>query len=209
VLLLLAFDVGTETLPSLALGRDPAEPGIMSRPPRRRSESVIRAPMLARAWLFLGLLVAALSLGCFFAVLLHAGWRPGDPTGAGTRLHHAYLQATTMTFLAMIAGQIGTAFAVRTQRESLRSVGVLSNRYLLAAVVVELAVAALVVYAPPLQSLLSTAALPARELALLIPCPLLVWGADELRRYVLRRRERDPQLPAAGATRPPTAVSRA
>ena len=33
VLLLLAFDVGTETLPSLALGRDPAEPGSWSRPP--------------------------------------------------------------------------------------------------------------------------------------------------------------------------------
>ena len=32
VLLLLAFDVGTETLPSLALGREPAEPGIMQRP---------------------------------------------------------------------------------------------------------------------------------------------------------------------------------
>ena len=36
VLQLLAFDVGTETLPSLALGRDPAEPGIMDRPPRPR-----------------------------------------------------------------------------------------------------------------------------------------------------------------------------
>ena len=34
VLQLLAFDVGTETLPALALGREPAEPGIMSRPPR-------------------------------------------------------------------------------------------------------------------------------------------------------------------------------
>jgi magnesium-transporting ATPase (P-type) len=36
VLQLLAFDVGTETFPSLALGRDPAEPGIMERPPRKR-----------------------------------------------------------------------------------------------------------------------------------------------------------------------------
>ena len=34
VLQLLAFDVGTETLPALALGREPAEPGIMQRPPR-------------------------------------------------------------------------------------------------------------------------------------------------------------------------------
>jgi len=187
VLQLLAFDVGTETLPSLALARDPAEPGIMNRPPRQRTEGVIRAPMLIRAWLFLGLMVAGLSIGGFFYVLVSAGWHPGDPTGAGTLLHHAYLQATTMTFLGMIFGQIGTAFAVRTQRAPLRSVGVLSNRYLLAAITAELAIAAVLIFAPPFQSLLGTAALPARYLLVLLPYPLIVWGADELRRFLVRR----------------------
>ncbi len=160
VLQLLAFDVGTETLPSLALGRDHAEPGIMERLPRKRSEGVIRRSMLLRAWLFLGLIVAALSMGGFFYVLTRAGWHPGDTVGAGSRFHHAYLQATTMTFLAMIFGQIGTAFAVRMQRASLRSVGVFSNRYLLVAIAAELALAAVFVFAPPLQTLLGTAALP-------------------------------------------------
>ena len=187
VLQLLAFDVGTETLPSLALGRDPAEPGIMNRPPRRRTEGVIRAPMLVRAWLFLGLMVAGLSISGFFYVLVRSGWHPGDPTGAGSRLHHAYLQATTMTFLGMIFGQIGSAFAVRTQRASLRSVGLFTNRYLLLAVGAELAIAAVLVFAPPFQALLGTAALPVRYLALLVPYPLIVWGADELRRFVIRR----------------------
>jgi calcium-translocating P-type ATPase len=190
VLQLLAFDVGTETLPSLALGRDPAEPGIMDRLPRRRTEGVIRGPMLIRAWLFLGLMVAALSIGGFFYVLLTSGWHPGDPTGPGTRLHQAYLQATTMTFLGMIFGQIGTAFAVRTQRESLWSVGIFSNRYLLLAIAAELAVAAVLVFAPPFQSLLGTASLPARYLALLLPYPVIVWGADELRRLVVRHADR-------------------
>ena len=95
-----------------------------------------------------------------------------------------------MTFLGMIFGQIGTAFAVRTQRESLWSVGVLSNRYLLLAIVAELAIAAVCVYAPPLQSLLGTAPPPTRDLLLLLPFPLIVWGADELRRYLIRRRSR-------------------
>jgi magnesium-transporting ATPase (P-type) len=187
VLQLLAFDVGTETLPSLALGRDPAEPGIMERPPRPRSEGVIRRPMLLRAWLFLGLIVAALSMAGFFYVLTDAGWHPGQAVGAGTRLHHAYLQATTMTFLGMIFGQIGTAFAVRTHRASLLSVGVFSNRYLLYAIAAEIAVAAGFVYVPALQSLLGTAALPARYLVLLLPFPFIVWGADELRRLIVRR----------------------
>ncbi len=187
VLQLLAFDVGSETLPSLALGRDPIEPGSMDRPPRPRSEGVIRAPMLVRAWLFLGMMVAGLSLAGFFYVLDGAGWQMGDPVGAGHPLHHAYLQATTMTFLGMIAGQIGTAFAVRTRRASLRSIGVFSNRYLLGAIVAELLLAAVFVYAPPLQSLLGTAALPVRDLAFLLPYPFIVWGADELRRWLLRR----------------------
>jgi calcium-translocating P-type ATPase len=187
VLQLLAFDVGSETLPSLALGRDPAEPGLMDRPPRPRSENVIRGPMLVRAWAFLGAMVAALSLAGFFYVLKGAGWHPGDPVGVGHPLHHAYLQATTMTFLGMVAGQIGTAFAVRTRRVSLRSIGILSNRYLLGAIVAELMLAAVFVYAPPLQSLLGTAELPLRDLAFLLPYPFIVWGADELRRWLVRR----------------------
>jgi hypothetical protein len=39
----------TETLPALALGREPAEPGIMDRPPRSRSRGIIDRPILTRA----------------------------------------------------------------------------------------------------------------------------------------------------------------
>ncbi len=189
VLQLLAFDVGTETLPSLALGRDPAEPGIMRRPPRPPDEGVINGPMLARAWLFLGAMVAALSLAGFFAVLTGAGWQPGDPVGPHAPLHHAYLQATTMTFLGMITGQIGTAFAVRVRRASLRSVGVFSNRYLLGAIAAELVLAAVFVWTPLFQSLLGTAPPPASDLAMLATFPFIVCGADELRRWLLRRHD--------------------
>ncbi len=187
ILQLLAFDVGSETLPALSLSREPAEPGIMTRPPRPRKEGVIRGPMLVRAWLFLGAIVAALQMTGFFYILLKAGWHPGDPVDVGAPLHHAYQQATTMTFLGMIAGQIGTVFAVRTQRASLWSVGVFTNRYLLAGIAAEIMLAAVFVYAPPLQALLGTAALPATDILLLLPYPFIVWGADEAWRYLLRR----------------------
>jgi calcium-translocating P-type ATPase len=187
VLQLLAFDVGTETLPALALGREPAEPGLLARPPRSRREGIIRAGMIVRAWLFLGVICAVLAMAGFFYVLTRAGWHPGDPTGEGHPLHHAYLQATTMTFLGLVAGQIGTAFAARTERASLRSVGVLTNRLLLWGILFELVLAAVLVYAPPCQAVLGTASLPASDLAVLLPFPFIVWGADELRRYVLRR----------------------
>ena len=79
MLQLLAFDIGTETLPALALGREPAEPGLMHRPPRPRSEGVIRAPMLLRAWLFLGVICAALAMAGFFSVLRHGRLAPRRP----------------------------------------------------------------------------------------------------------------------------------
>ncbi len=187
ILQLLAFDVGSETLPALSLSRDPAEPGTMERPPRPRDEGVISAPMLFRAWLFLGVMVSALAAGGFFFILLRAGWHPGAPVGISTPLHHAYQQATSMTLLGMITGQIGTAFAVRTQRASLWSVGVFSNKYLIGGVAAELVLAAILVYAPPLQSVLETAALPPTDLLVLLPFPFIVWGADEFRRFLLRR----------------------
>ncbi|OBH60303.1 magnesium-transporting ATPase [Mycobacterium sp. E2479] len=191
IMQILAFDVGSETLPALSLSREPAEPGIMVRPPRPRTQGVIRGPMLARAWLFLGGIVATLQMVGFFYVLLKAGWQPGMPVYGGAPLHHAYRQATTMTFLGMMAGQVGTAFAVRTQRASLRSVGVFTNRYLLAGIAAEILLAALFVYAPPMQTLLGTAPLPPSDLLLLPAYPVIVWGTDEFMRYLLRKRHRD------------------
>ena len=188
VLQILAIDLGTEVLPALALGREPAEPGLMQRRPRSRSEGVIDRSLLYRAWVFLGLIEAVLVLAGFFYVLLQAGWSPGDDVASGSPLHDVYLQATTMTFAGIVACQIGTALAARTERASLRSVGFFSNRMLLWGIASELLFAAALVYVPFLQDVFGTAALGATELAILATFPLIVWGADELRRAHLRRR---------------------
>jgi calcium-translocating P-type ATPase len=188
---ILAIDLGTETLPALALGRDPSEPGLMGRPPRPRSEGVIRASMLRRAWLFLGAISAALVMAGFFYVLLQGGWSPGDSVSRHSDLHGVYLEATTMTFLGIVACQVGTAFAARTDHASLRSVGVLSNPLLLWGILFELVFAAAVIYLPALQTVFGTASLDADAILFVLPFPFIVWGADELRRYVLRQREQD------------------
>ncbi|HVA31629.1 MAG TPA: cation-transporting P-type ATPase, partial [Gaiellaceae bacterium] len=191
VLQILAIDLGTEIVPALALGREPAEPGLMDRPPRPRSEGVIRRALLVRAWVFLGLIEAALVMSGFFFVLLRAGWSPGDEVGAGHPLHAAYMTATTMTFAGIVFCQIGTAIAARTERASLRSVGFLTNRLLLVGIATEIVFAAVLVYVPGLHGLFGTAPLGALELGLLAAFPPIVWGADELRRLLLRRRGAD------------------
>ncbi|MEO3811558.1 cation-transporting P-type ATPase [Sphaerisporangium sp. B11E5] len=185
---ILAIDLGTETLPALALGREPAEPGLMSRPPRPRDQGVVQAGMLVRAWILLGGVSAVLVLTAFFLTLRAGGWYLGADTGPGTALHHTWLQATTMTFLVIVSCQIGTAFASRTRSASLRQIGLTSNRLLLWGIAFEVLFAAAVVLLPPLQRLFGTAVPGPAQLALLLPFPLIVWGADELWRWHTRRR---------------------
>ena len=106
---------------------------------------------------------------------------------AGSALNHVYRQATTVAWLGIVACQIGTAFAVRTDHASLRSVGVFSNRFLLGGIAAALAFAAALIYIPALNSIFGTAALTPAQLATVAPFPFIVWGADELRRLLLRR----------------------
>ena len=198
VLEILAIDLGTETLPALTLGREPAEPGLMNRPPRPRTAGVIDRALLIRAWLLLGGVSAVLVMGGYLYSLWRAGWHLGDPTGAGTPLHHAYLQATTMTFAGIVACQIGTAFAARTDRASLFTIGLFSNRFLLWGIAFELVFTAAVSYTPPLQHIFGTAALSASQLAIIAPFPVIVWGVDELARWVRRHRARRCLDPSVG-----------
>jgi len=190
VMQILAIDLGTDTLPALALSREPAEPGLMERPPRSRTEGVISRGMLARAWGFLGVISAGLVMTGFFVTLHLAGWHPGIATAPGSPLNHAYHQATTVAWLGIVACQIGTAFAVRTDHASLHSVGVFSNRYLLGGIGFSLIFAATLVYAPVMHGFFGTAALSPAQLAIVAPYPFVVWGADELRRLLVRRQRR-------------------
>jgi calcium-translocating P-type ATPase len=197
VMEILAIDLGTDTLPALALSREPAEPGLMDRPPRRRTQGVISRAMLARAWGFLGLISATLVMAGFFLTLRHAGWHPGASIEPTSPLNHAYRQATTVAWLGIVACQIGTAFAVRTDHASLRSVGVFSNRFLLGGIAFSLAFAMLLVYVPVLHAVFGTAALSPAQLATVAPYPFIVWGADETRRMLMRRRSAGPRREGA------------
>ena len=94
-----------------------------------------------------------------------------------------------MSFAGITACQIGTAFATRTSRASLRQIGVFSNPLLLWGIAFEVVFAAALIYLPALQGIFDTAAIAPRYLAVLATFPFIVWGSDELRRWLLRRRE--------------------
>lgn len=189
VMQILAIDLGTETFPALALGREPGEPDLMDRPPRRRSAGVIDGPMLARAWGLLGGVSALLVTGLFLLTLVEGGWTPGADVASGP-LHEVWREATTMTFLAIVSCQVGTAIAARTQRASLREIGFGTNRLLLWSIAFEIAFAAAIVTVPALQDVFGTAVPEPWALLALLPLPVIVWGADELWRWSRRRTRR-------------------
>jgi magnesium-transporting ATPase (P-type) len=116
-----------------------------------------------------------------------AGWRSEI---AAQLSHPLALLLWVAAVLALVAGippLAGAIVAVILERASLAQVGLLSNRLLLWGIAFELAFAAAVIYVPPLQAVFGTAALEADALLFVLPFPLIVWGADELRRARLRR----------------------
>ncbi len=91
-----------------------------------------------------------------------------------------------MTFLGIVACQIGTAMAARASRTSLARIGFTTNRMLLWGIAFEILFAAVVVTIPPFQVVFGTEVPDLWLLTLLIPLPFIVWGSDEIFRWWLR-----------------------
>ena len=185
-LVILAIDLGTETLPALALGTEPPEPGIMSQPPRSKQEPLVTGGMLARAYLFLGLIEALLVMGAFFWVLTEGGWVWGQPLPDDDPLLRL---ARTVVFVGIVSTQVGTAFASRTERVSVFTIGLFGNRLLVLGIAFELVLTLALVYVPPFQEFFGLAPLDLGHWVLLAPFGVIVFGADELRKWWVRRAE--------------------
>jgi magnesium-transporting ATPase (P-type) len=197
---ILAIDLGTDLLPALALGTERPEPNVMRQPPRRRSQPVVDAGLLARAGLWLGPIEAGLCFAGFFTVyrlfgytdwlnLPHPDWLPYGLRLA-TPAGRVYVLATTVFHAGVVMAQVGNAFTCRTEVEKVHRLGWLSNRFLLLGVAVELGLILTPIYVQPFTQLFEHLPLPAGwwvGLALYAPS---LYGLDRVRKSVARRLER-------------------
>jgi magnesium-transporting ATPase (P-type) len=184
VLQVLLVDLGTDILPGLALGVDSPEPGAMTRPPREATERMIGPGLLFRALGFLGLLAAALSLTGYFLVQ----WdMTGHLLGAMIDQGPLYRQATTVTLAGIVACQIGNAFACRSERASIRSLGFFTNPSLLVAIAAEIVLLASLIGIPPLRRVFDLEPIEPRYWPLLATFPLVFLAVEEVRKGVYRR----------------------
>jgi calcium-translocating P-type ATPase len=78
IIQILAVDLGTDMVPALALGAEPSNPNTMKQPPRPRGERLLNFPLIARAYLWLGVMQAIAAMAAFFFVLKSGGWNYGE-----------------------------------------------------------------------------------------------------------------------------------
>jgi magnesium-transporting ATPase (P-type) len=194
---ILAIDLGTDLLPALALSAERPEPNVMRRPPRRRGQPLVDRWLLRRAYLWLGGIEAALCFGGFWGVWYTLGrpdWqalprvdllpfleRLADPRGPG------YILATTVFHAGVVAAQIGNAFACRTERDPVHRMGWLSNRALLAGIVLEGLLILALIYWAPLAGLFEHLPLPPVFWLGLLPFAPVVYLLEWLRKMLKRR----------------------
>jgi magnesium-transporting ATPase (P-type) len=185
VMQVLAIDLGTDMLPAIALGTERAEPGTMDRAPRPRSERLLNAPVLGRVFGWIGPLEGLAAMTSFLLAYWLAGWRPWEALAGEGDL---YVQATTMTMAGIVMAQVGAGLAWRTNRRSIASVGLLSNRLLLVGIAVEVGLVAVLPYVPGLAEAFHVAPLNGWLWLSLLVWPPLVLGAEEARKAFVRRR---------------------
>jgi Ca2+-transporting ATPase len=167
----------THGLPGVALGAEPATPGVMDRPPRSPQESVLGAG-LAQSVLIGGSVIAACVLGAALgAYRLGVPWR-------------------SVAFVVLGLAQLGVALAVRAPRQRHRGT---RNPGLAAAVALSAVLQVAAVTWEPLRVLLRTESLTPAQLAACACVAAVPGGALAVVRAIARRRgRRSPQIGTSG-----------
>jgi calcium-translocating P-type ATPase len=183
VLQVLALDIGTDTLPALALGAEPPPPDVLERPPA--SGRLLDRTVALRAFGVLGPSEALVSIVAFVVSLAASGWRPGLTFPTGTAL----ATASGAAFAAIVLGQVANAFTCRSTTRSPGRVGWFTNRLLLGAVAIELIAAAIFLLVPWIARPMGHQ-LPSRSGWLVALCaPAVVFAVDAFDKSARRRRQ--------------------
>jgi Ca2+-transporting ATPase len=170
----------TDGLPALALGVDPADPGVMRAPPRPRGEGVLTR----RMWRGILLVGAVMAVG---TLLVIDASMPGGLIAGQRDLRYGQ----TMAFTTLVLFQLFNVFNARSDdRSAFR--GIFDNGWLWGAVAVALALQVAVVYLPPLQRAFGTGALTLLDWGRCAVAASSVLWVRELAKLVARRRRRDP-----------------
>ncbi len=166
---ILWINLVTDGLPGLALAVEPAEKGIMQKPPRHPGESIF-AHGLGYHLFWVGLLMGGVS------VFTQAWFMKGGGD-----------QWQTMVFTVLSLSQMGHVLAIRSDKESLFRIGLFSNKALVGAVILTFALQMATIYVPFLNPVFKTVPLSAGELATTLLLSSVVFIAVEIEKWWFRK----------------------
>ncbi|HSF80115.1 MAG TPA: cation-translocating P-type ATPase [Anaerolineales bacterium] len=165
---ILWINLVTDGLPGLALGVEKAERNTMHRPPYHPKENVFSRG-IGRDILWVGLVMGLLSLGVGYWY-----WLRDLPTWQ------------TMVFTTLTISEMGFVLAIRSQRDSLFSIGVFSNMPLIGAVLLTATLQIAVVYMPFLQAIFETVPLSITDLAICLAASTFLFAVVEVQKWFFR-----------------------
>ncbi len=158
----------TDGAPSLALTAEPPERNVMARPPRAPGESLFVHGMWQHI-IWVGLLIGGLCLGVqAWAISTGHHWR-------------------TMVFTVLCLAQFAHVLAIRSEYDSLFSLGISSNRVLSWVLLVSVIVQLSVIYVPVLHDIFRVEYLDIPELVLCFVLASVVFWAVELEKFLIRK----------------------
>jgi Ca2+-transporting ATPase len=166
---LLMLNLLTDGLPALALGVERGDPDIMDQPPRPVKEPIVNREMVVG----IAVQTVAISLAVLSAFVI--GLQTGDAHGR------------TMAFATLSISELLRAYTSRSERYSLFSIGVFTNKWMQWAVLSSLVILLGITYLPLLEPIFGTTILTVQDWLVMLPLILLPSVAAELNKWVLRK----------------------
>jgi len=144
---LLWINLITDSLPAIALGMDPGNPDVMKEKPRPAKESFF-ANGTGLHVLLGGFLIGALTVAAYFFGYYEHGYTPFDKEVPLNTIEYA----RTLAFMVLVVCQLFYSLALRDERKSIFSIGMFSNKYLVGAILVGLALQSVVIGIPVIKN---------------------------------------------------------
>ena len=169
---ILWMNLVTDGLPALALGVEPPEKDVMKRPPYTANESVFGRGMV-QFIIGIGIIMSALAIGAAWGL-----WHEGDP------------RWQTVLFTTLVLSQLAVAVATRSEENPIWRLNPFTNRSMVLAVFLTIALQLAVIYLPLANTIFDTQPLKPIELALSFGLALLTLIIVEIWKAVARWRHR-------------------
>lgn len=169
----------TDSLPAIALGVDPGDKDVMKKRPRDPEESFFAGGAGLRA-IIGGFLIGILTLAVFYYGIKDYGFRniPADV------LSHA----RTMSFVVLALSQLFYSLSMRNFNKSIIKIGLFTNKYLLAAIVLGIVLQAGLISIPFLARAFSLYSLSLQDWGLLIVLALIPMLVNELIKKIIKEK---------------------